>query len=60
MDCVLLDCKKAFDTVPNRRLVKRLESQGSTRGNSFDGLKIMLVEGIKGLLSEVPFQMGFG
>ena len=42
MDAVYLDLKKAFDTVPNRELIWKLEHQGGIGG--------VLLEWMKGYL----------
>lgn len=44
MDCLLLDCQKAFVTVPNRRLLKKLDFQAGVRGKCLNGLKAAYVE----------------
>ena len=38
-DCVFLDLKKAFDKVPHRKLLEKLEFIGGLRGNLLEWMR---------------------
>ncbi|KAK8748335.1 hypothetical protein OTU49_016085 [Cherax quadricarinatus] len=38
-DCIFLDCKKAFDTVPHKRLVQKLEHQAHITGRALQWIR---------------------
>ncbi|WP_157982357.1 reverse transcriptase domain-containing protein, partial [Oceanicella sp. SM1341] len=39
VDCIFLDCKKAFDTVPHKRLVQKLEHQAHITGRALQWIR---------------------
>ncbi|KAA3669890.1 uncharacterized protein DEA37_0002748, partial [Paragonimus westermani] len=39
VDCIFLDCKKAFDTVPHKRLVQKLEDQAGITGKALQWIR---------------------
>ncbi|KAK8747748.1 hypothetical protein OTU49_016574, partial [Cherax quadricarinatus] len=39
VDCVFLDCRKAFDTVPHKRLVQKLEDQTHVKGRALQWIR---------------------
>ncbi|TOF82727.1 hypothetical protein CGJ15_26220, partial [Vibrio parahaemolyticus] len=39
IDCIFLDCKKAFDTVPHKRLLQKLEDQAHITGKALQWIR---------------------
>ncbi len=43
MDCIYLELKKAFDKVPHRKLISKLEYIGGVKGRLLEWMKDYLV-----------------